>query len=67
MSTVNSVWLASLISMLAMGAVAALFGVSSWGAGLTVLFVGVGPIFIARHFWSAPEPSLSQSIQRELR
>jgi hypothetical protein len=66
MSKVNALWLASAISLLAVCAVAVLLGVSSWAAGLTLVLAGAAPILIARHFWRAPEQSLSQQIQREL-
>ena len=67
MSTLNSLWLAAAIYLLALSAVALSVGVSSLGSWLTILLAGSAPILIARHFWSSPEPSLSQQIQRELR
>jgi hypothetical protein len=67
MSNPNTLWLASAIWLIAMGGAAALLGVRSWGGSLTFVLAGTAPILIAARFWRVPEPSLSQSIQRELR
>lgn len=67
MSTLNSLWLVSAVYLCALGAVALFVGVSNVGGWLTFLLAGTAPILIARRFWSTPEPSLSQQIQRELR
>ena len=67
MSKLYSPWLVAAIWVLAVGAVGVVLGISSWGGTLTLALVGVVPILIARHFWRAPERSLSQSIQGELR
>ena len=67
MSNPNTLWLASAIWLLAIGGAAVLLGVRGWGSSLTLVLAGTVPILIAARFWRAPEPSLSQRIQRELR
>ena len=67
MSNLNYLRLASAIWVLAVLAVGMMLGIASWGGTLTVALAGAAPLLIARHFWSVPEPSLSQRIQRELR
>ena len=65
MPTVNALWLASTIWLVA-GAVVVLSGGSSLTGALALAFVGAAPGLVASGSWSAPEPSLSQRIQREL-
>ena len=67
MSTLNRLLLASAIWLLATSAVGVLLGISSWGSGLALVLASAVPMVIARQYWRAPEPSLSQRIQRELR
>jgi hypothetical protein len=67
MSTLNSLWLATAVYLCALGGVALFVGVPSAAGWVTVLLAGSAPLLIARHFWSTPEPTLSQQIQRELR
>jgi hypothetical protein len=67
MSNPSALWLTSAIWLLAMGGTAILLGVRSWGTSLTLVLLGTAPILLAAHVWRAPEPSLSQRIQRELR
>jgi hypothetical protein len=67
MSNPNTLWLASAIWLLAIGGAAVLLGVRSWGSAVTLVLAGTAPILIAGRCWRAPEPSLSQRIQRELR
>jgi hypothetical protein len=67
MSTLKLLWLVSAVDLCALAAGPLLVGVSTVGGWLMFLFAGTAPILIARRFWSAPEPSLSQQIQRELR
>jgi hypothetical protein len=67
MPTLSSLWLPSAVWLVAVGSVAVLLGISSWAGGVTLVLVSATPLLVARQFWSAPEPSLSQAIQRELR
>ncbi len=47
--------------------VGAITQVASWPGALLLAVVGVVPPLIARQFFLAPDESISQSIQRELR
>jgi hypothetical protein len=67
MSIFNAFWLATALWMLSLGAAGMLLGISSWTGAFTLAVAGVMPILLARRVGAASEPSLSQSIQRELR
>ena len=67
MSSLNSVWLVSAVYLCALAAIAVSVGVSTVGGWLTFMLARSAPMLIALRFWSTPEPSLSQQIQRELR
>lgn len=67
MAPVNSLWLVSSVYLCALAAVALSVRVSTVGGWLTFMLAGTAPMLIALRFWSTPEPSLSQQIQRELR
>jgi hypothetical protein len=47
--------------------VGAIIQVGTWQGGVLLAFAGLVPPFIARRFFLAPDESISQSIQRELR
>jgi hypothetical protein len=66
MPTINASWLAPAIWLVAAGAVVLFLGTSRLVATLALALVGAAPILVASGSWSAPEPSLSQRIQREL-
>jgi hypothetical protein len=66
MSYVNALWLATVLWVLGVVLVAAVFGFSSWGFALT-LFAGVVPLLVAHRLWSAQGSSTSQDIQQQLR
>ena len=67
MSLLKALWFACGIWFLAVGTAGFVLGVSSWAGSLTLLVLAAGPFLLARYVSAAPEPSLSQSIQRELR
>jgi hypothetical protein len=67
MSTSKAFWLASAAWLLAVCVAGLALGVSSWVGGAALAISGLAPMLIAFRFWAAPEPSLSESIQRELR
>lgn len=67
MSILNSFWLVAALWVLSVGAAGVVLGISSWTGGLTLILAAVTPILLARRLAAVPEPSLSQSIQRELR
>jgi hypothetical protein len=67
MSILNALWVAAALWVLAVGAAGVVLGISSWTGGLTLILAAVTPILLARRLGAVPEPSLSQSIQRELR
>lgn len=67
MSIFNGFWLATALWMLSLGAAGMLLGISSWTGAFTLAVAGVTPMLLARRAGAASEPSLSQSIQRELR
>lgn len=67
MSILNSLWLVTAVYLCALGAIALFVGVSTVGGWLAFLLAGSAPMLIALRFWSTPEPSLSEQIQRELR
>ena len=66
MPTLNALWLASTICIAA-GVAVVLHGASSLSATLALALVGAAPMLVASGSWSAPAPTLSQRIQRELR
>lgn len=67
MSSLNSLWLVSAVYLCALAAIALSAGVYTMGGWLTFMLAGSAPMLMAMRFWSTPEPSLSQQIQRELR
>ena len=67
MSIFSALWFASAIWLLAVGAAGLVLGVSNWTGTLTLAVAAAGPILLARYLSAPAEPSLSQSIQRELR
>ena len=67
MSMLNVLWLAAALWVISVGATGMVLGISSWTGGLSLILAAVTPILLARRLGAVPEPSLSQSIQRELR
>jgi hypothetical protein len=61
MSTPNTLWLASLIWLLAIGGAAALLGVRSWESGLTLALAATAPVLIAGRFWRTSWASSAMS------
>lgn len=67
MSHLKALWFACGIWLIAVAISGLALGISSWAGSLTLAVVAAAPILLARYVSTAPEPSLSQSIQRELR
>jgi hypothetical protein len=67
MSILNLSGLTAALWVLSVSAAGMMLGVSRWTGGLTLILAAVTPILLARRLAAVAEPSLSQSIQRELR
>ena len=53
--------------ILAVGALGYISGVSSFGAWAAVAVLSLAPPVVMARLWSAPEPSMSESIRDEIR
>jgi hypothetical protein len=59
--------LVALVWVAAVAGAGALFDVTTWRGALLLVLVGIVTPLAALHAWRAPDESMSQRIQRELR